>query len=226
MFDENDAEIQQLLANKQQLHRDTVLRNDNADTQAQYREICSAVQQKLRHMQDKWWDDKATDVQRFADQHRQKDFYSSLKSVYGPTHSTTVPLKTADGTVSITEKSQILLRWKEHLSDLLNTPSNISDDALNWVIVQPECSGMDAAPTLGEVTGATSKLRNSKAPGSDGIPAEAYKQCYLSGTFLSSFFFSSSFGQDFSVSFQFQFIFLLSFTLSFTVSVQPRRYSN
>ena len=32
------------------------------------------------------------EVQGFADRHEEKEFYAALKEVYGPIHSTTVPL--------------------------------------------------------------------------------------------------------------------------------------
>ena len=39
----------------------------------------------------------------------------------------------------------------------------------------PEHSSLDVPPTIEEVAAAVSEMRNGKAPGSDGIPAEIYK---------------------------------------------------
>ena len=88
------------------------------------------------------------EVQGFADRHEEKEFYAALKEVYGPIHSTTVPLKTADGSAVITDKGEILARWKQHFSDLLNTPSTISQDALDGIIALPEHSSLDMPPTF------------------------------------------------------------------------------
>jgi hypothetical protein len=104
----------------------------------------------------------------------EKEFYSALKEVYGPIHSTTVALKTADGSALITDKGEILARWKQHFSDLLNTPT-ISQATLDRIIALPEHSSLDMPPTIVEITTAVNKMRNAKAPGSDGIPAEIYK---------------------------------------------------
>ena len=111
-------------------------------------------------------------MQGFADRHEEKEFYSALKEVYGPIHSATVPLKTSDGSALVTERAEILTRWKQHFSDLLNTPSSIAQDALDRIVSLPEHSSLDVPPTIEEVAAAVSEMRNGKAPGSDGIPAE------------------------------------------------------
>lgn len=174
-FDENDTEVRQLLSAKQQLHCLTLLPSCSPAIIANYKECCHNVQTKLRDMRDRWWVSKASEIQGYADRHETKEFYSALKTVYGPTHSATVPLYAADGTTLLSDKSEILLRWKQHFSDLLNMRSSITDEALNRIRVQPECSNLDLVPTLAEVTSAINAMKNGKAPGSDAIPAEVYK---------------------------------------------------
>ena len=117
----------------------------------------------------------ATEVQGFADRHEEKEFYSALKEVYGPTHSTAVPLKSSDGSTLVTERAEIRARWKQHFSDLLNTPCSIAPDALDRIVALPEHSSLNVPPTIDEVAAAVREMRNGKAPGSDGIPAEIYK---------------------------------------------------
>ena len=41
------------------------------------------VQRELRKMQDVWYSNKADEIQSYADSNNMKDFYASLKSVYG-----------------------------------------------------------------------------------------------------------------------------------------------
>ena len=48
-------------------------------------------QREPRNMQDAWWDNKADEVQRFADANNSKEFFSALKAVYGPQKPTTPP---------------------------------------------------------------------------------------------------------------------------------------
>ena len=85
-FDENDQHIQNLLENKRTLHQMTLTPNASEEDKSRYRDACHEVQAKLRVMKDEWWDAKATEVQGFADRHEEKEFYSALKEVYGPTH--------------------------------------------------------------------------------------------------------------------------------------------
>ena len=94
----------------------TMTQNATEDVKSQYRDdACHEVQGKLRVI--KWWDAKATEVQGFSDRHEEKEFYSAVKEVYGPTHSTAVPLKSTDGSTLVTERAEILARWKQHVSD-------------------------------------------------------------------------------------------------------------
>ena len=54
-------------------------------------------------MQDSWLSAWADDIQDYADKNDMKNFYSSLKEVYGPTSAGSSPLLRADGTKSISE---------------------------------------------------------------------------------------------------------------------------
>ena len=116
----------------------TLTQNATEAVKSRYRDACHEVQAKLRMMKDEWWDAKATEVQGFADRHEEKEFYAALKEVYGPIHSATVPLKTSDGSALVTERAEILARWKQHFSDLLNTPSSIAQDAMDRIVSLPE----------------------------------------------------------------------------------------
>ena len=48
------------------------------------------------------------------------NFYSTLKTAYGPTNSTVTPIRSADGNTLITDLPKILDRWAEHFQQLLN----------------------------------------------------------------------------------------------------------
>ena len=76
----------------------------------------------------------------------------------------------------LTSKSDILLRWQQHFSSLLNANSSIADSVLAEL---QQCSSvfreLDAEPTATEVATATNALKNCKAPGVDAIPAKVYK---------------------------------------------------
>ena len=121
-------------------------------------------------MQDSWLSNKADEIQGFAERNNMKNFYDSLKEVYGPTTSGSSPLLSADGSTLITDKGKILERWAEHFDSIFNHPSNINDEATDWLPQVPFDKMLDAVPTFEEIQKETHLLTSGKAPGSDSIP--------------------------------------------------------
>ena len=81
-------------------------------------------------MKDDWWNKKAEAVQDLAESGNPRTFFESLKEVYGPRHSVTSPLYNKPGTVLLTNKVDVMDRWKEqnHFSMvfLLNLFKNLN----------------------------------------------------------------------------------------------------
>jgi len=127
-------------------------------------------------MQDSWLNAKADEIQRYADSHDMKNFYSGLKEVYGPTSSGSSPLLSADGSTLITERKKILDRWAEHFNGVLNRPSTINNEAIDRLPQVPIDESLDATPTPEEIQKAIRLLSTGKAPDADAIPAEIYKE--------------------------------------------------
>lgn len=175
-FDENCAEITQLLEDKRRAYKAHIDDPTSTAKKDALRSARSTVQQKLREMQDSWLNAKADEIQRYADSHDMKNFYSGLKEVYGPTSSGSSPLLSADGSTLITEKEKILDRWAEHFNGVLNRPSTINDEAINRLPQVPIDESLDVVPTLEEIQKAIRLLSTGKAPGADSIPAEIYKE--------------------------------------------------
>ena len=175
-FDENCIEITQMMEEKRsayKIHIEDPLSRGKKDT---WKSLCSNVQAKLRQMHDSWLSKKADDIQSFADRNDMKNFYDGLKEIYGPTSSGTSPLLSADGSTLITDKEKILGRWAEHFESVLNRPSAINDEAIDRLPQIPIDDNMDNLPTIEEIEKATRLLSSGKAPGSDSIPAEIYKE--------------------------------------------------
>ena len=104
-----------------------------------------------------------------------KKFHDALKTIYGPKSSGATPLLSADGSTLLTDKDAILKRWAEHFNSVLNRPSSVNDNAINR-LPQIECNVLlDEFPTVTETRKAIQHLSSGKAPGTDAIPAEAYK---------------------------------------------------
>ena len=76
-----------------------------------------------------------------------------------------------DGAV-IASLSERLNRWKEHFDEQLNHPTPTTEVAVDPV-EEYDCN--TALPKVDEVHDILRRLRDNKAPGEDGIPAEVYK---------------------------------------------------
>ena len=175
-FDENCEDIKQLLDEKHRLHKAYLSNPKLTARRDAFHNIRRIVQQKLRQMQDDWLSKKADEIQGYADRRDYKKFYDALKEVYGPTSSGSNPLLSADGTTLITDKEKILERWAEHFKNVLNCPSTVNDEAINRLPQVPTNKSLDDPPTLLETQKAICLISSGKAPGSDAIPAEVYKE--------------------------------------------------
>ena len=127
-------------------------------------------------MQDSWMSTRADEIQGCADKNDMKNFYGSLKEVYGPTSTGSSPLLSANGTKLISEKNKILKKWAEHFDGLQNRPSSINNKAIERLPQVPVNELLDITPTLGNVQIAIRQLSGGKAPGSDWVSAEIYKE--------------------------------------------------
>ncbi|BHF78332.1 hypothetical protein SprV_0602144500 [Sparganum proliferum] len=121
-FDDNDAAISNLLAEKNRLHK----------------------------AYDAWTARKAEEIQGYADRNEWKNFFAAIKAVYGPPTKGTAPLLSADGSILLTEKTQILQRWAEHFRGVLNRPSAISDAAIDRLPQVETNVDLDLPPSLQE----------------------------------------------------------------------------
>ncbi|BHF85095.1 hypothetical protein SprV_1002825300 [Sparganum proliferum] len=173
-FDDNDAVISNLLAEKNRLHK-AYVDHPTADNKAAFYRSRRQLQQRLREMQDAWTARKAEEIQGYADRNEWKNFFSAIKAAYGPPTKGTAPLLSADGRTLLTEKTQILQRWAEHFRSVLNRPSAISDAAIDRLPQVETNADLDLPPSLQETIRAVQQLSSGKAPGSDAIPAEVYK---------------------------------------------------
>ena len=80
-----------------------------------------------------------------------KGFYSGLKEVWGPQTKQPVHLKSSDGLQIFTDSKSVMARWSEYFQKLLNVPGDIEPEVLE------------------------KGIKDGKAPGGDGIPAEVWK---------------------------------------------------
>ncbi|BHF78411.1 hypothetical protein SprV_0602152400 [Sparganum proliferum] len=173
-FDDNDAVVSNLLAEKNRLHK-AYVDHPTDDNKAAFYRSRRHLQQRLREMQGAWTARKADEIQGYADRNEWKNFFSAIKAVYGPPTKDSAPLLSADCSTLMTEKTRILQRWTEHFRGVLNRPSAISDAAIDCLPQVEFQLDLDLPPSLQETMRAVQQLSSGKAPGSDAIPAEVYK---------------------------------------------------
>uniref|UniRef100_A0A5F8GN97 RNA-directed DNA polymerase n=1 Tax=Monodelphis domestica TaxID=13616 RepID=A0A5F8GN97_MONDO len=160
--------------------------NPNSDPKKdRFKSLQATAQCEIRKMQDRWWEKKAEEMQHFADTKNYKQFFSALKTVYGPLKSATAPLLSSDGDTLIKDKKGISNRWKEHFSQLFNLPSSVDQRALDQIPQNHIIEQLDIPPSLEEVQKAIKQMSAGKALGKDGILTEVYKA--LNGKALQAF---------------------------------------
>ena len=105
--------------------------------------IRRTVQFKLRKMQDSWLSARADDIQGSADKIDLKNFYSSLKEVYGTTNAGLSPPLSAHGTKLKWENNKILEKWAERFDGVLNKSSSINYKAIERMTQVPVNESLD-----------------------------------------------------------------------------------
>ena len=174
-FDSNLPGIQEILKNKHKAHAAHLSNPSSVYLRQKWREERGKVQRLLREMENTWWRQLAAEIQGFADSGDLHNFYDALKRVYGPTDRSLAPVRSQDGTVLYTHKEDILKRWKEHYCTLLNTNNPSNPSSLADLPIFPTVQEMGEPPSMEELITSIKHLKNNKAPGVDGLPAEVLK---------------------------------------------------
>jgi len=174
-LDENNHEIQDLLAKKISAHQAHLVQPSCPMKKAAFRHTCGNLQRKLRIIQNKWWTNLAERTQNSADGGDYRGLYEALKAVYGPTHHVQSPLHSADGRVLLNYKTSILSRWSEHFQTLFSADRVVQDSAILRIPRLPAKVELDEPPSMEELTKAIKQLKIRKATGVDGIPPEIWK---------------------------------------------------
>nr|VZI43576.1 unnamed protein product [Spirometra erinaceieuropaei] len=157
----NEAAIRNLLVEKNRQHKAYVNRPTDDNKAAFYRSR-RFVQQWLREVQDAWTVRKAEAIQGYADRNEWKNFFSAIKTVYGPPTKVTPPLLSANGSTLLTEKTQVLLQWAKHSRGVLNRPSTIFDAATARLTQVKTKVVPDLPPSLHETIRAVQQFSSGK----------------------------------------------------------------
>ena len=95
--------------------------------------------------------------------------------MWGPKKKRPVHLKSTDGVETFSDSKRVVARWSEHFQKLLNVPGGIDHDALDNIPQRITKTSLDEISTMAEMARAIAGLKDGKAPGGDGIPAEVWK---------------------------------------------------
>ena len=71
--------------------------------------------------------------------------------------------------------SRVVARWSEHFQKLHNVPDDIDHEALENIPQRITKTSLGEIPTIAEMARAIAGLKDGKAPGGDGNPAEVWK---------------------------------------------------
>lgn len=95
--------------------------------------------------------ENAQEIQSSADRNDIYNFYNAVRSINGPFSHCITPLKTADGTRVLKDRSSILERWAEHFNTLLNQDSDADYTILDQLPELPLIDNLSQPPTFCEV---------------------------------------------------------------------------
>ena len=173
-FDDNNQEVQSLIQKLHSSHKAWIEDKNSSDKKKAYTTCKSQVQKALRAMKEAWWSAQANFLQNAFDMKDSKAFYEGMKRVFGPQENGVSPISSANGDL-LTDKDNILKRWKEHFDTVLNKSSCTDMSVLDSIPQRPEIPELSFVPTAQEVLTAIKQITSGKAPGKDAIPPEIFK---------------------------------------------------
>ena len=140
--------------------------------QKEYADANKEVKKSIKRDKKEFVDKLAKEAEDAAHQGNMRELFDTIKTLSGKFSKVERPVKDKMGNTIPSEEQQ-RGRWKEHFEELLNRP-----EPRNPPDIQPadndlliDCN----SPTKEEISRAIKQLRNGKAAGPDGIPAEALK---------------------------------------------------
>ena len=143
-FDENEREILALLKNKKLNRRE--------------------LQQIVRMIKNDWFTRKASEAEKYRLENNLKDFFATLRDVYGPSSRNSHPIKSKDGRL-LTTKTEIKKRWVEHFSELLNNVTETDESVLDEIEQRPIDCSLDKPITEKKLDVAIKRSKLGKSPG-------------------------------------------------------------
>ncbi|CAI9738076.1 Hypothetical predicted protein [Octopus vulgaris] len=164
-FNDNNTDVQQLIDKMHISHKTWI--NDKSPSRKEnvYKKCRGQVQHALRQMKE------ALNSKKLQTERILKLF----KKVYGPQEHGVTPFFFHPMEILLTDKSDILKRWKDHFEAELKSTSVTNDDVIMSIPQQAEIPELSLEPTFLEVVNSVKQISSGKAPGMDAVPPEIYK---------------------------------------------------
>ena len=143
-----------------------------AKAHEEHTEANKEVRRSVRKDKRDYIEDLARQAEEAVGQGNLKDLYLTTKRLAGRFQQTDKPVKDKSGKPLTTTDDQ-LKRWAEHFRELLNRPT--PEEPPDIPPAETELPINCGQPSFEEIRKAIKTLRNGKAAGPDGIPAEAMK---------------------------------------------------
>lgn len=137
----------------------------------EYKELRRTEKKLHRQKKAAWEKNIVCEIERNRERgpHQARKFYQSVRNMSQYTPRTTY-CKDGEGNL-ITDPESILRRWEVHFNELLNGHLTEEIEAPSF----QEENAMLQPPSIEEIEKAIKRLKNNKASGADGIPAELLK---------------------------------------------------
>ena len=145
------------------------------EAKREYRRLNNELRRETERAREKWWNDKCQEINNLYNENRIDKMYASIKRLNRKPMNTTQSnaIEDKDGNL-LTEKEDILRRWKEYIEELYSTKRQTDMKLEEESAIVEEDRGPELLPEELEKT--LHSLTNNKAVGIDDIPAEFLKE--------------------------------------------------
>ena len=132
------------------------------------RDVKRSIRKDKRH----FFDELSCKAEAAAGKCNMKELYDITRKLSGKKQRSEKPVKEKDGRLLAKDEDQ-LRRWAEHFQEILNRPQ--PSDMPDIPPAEKPLTVNLNRPSRTEIRKAIKALKNNKAPGPDGVPAEALK---------------------------------------------------
>ena len=167
-----DQECREAAAAKDAAYKDTLQSIATRAVRERYRELRREEKRLFRRKKREAERRELDNIEMSCSRNDARKFYEKIKRQTGGLKTGAAACKDENGNLVVDTQGMLRI-WREHFSRLLNGDIN-TDEAEPEIPITDD--GVEIPPPdYNEVCIAAKRLKNNKAPGADGIPAELFK---------------------------------------------------